>query len=61
MYSKHSFSGGSVAIVRWKTDSANIYRVAVQHLALFVPWELFLSETSGDINAIWKREKQVLP
>jgi hypothetical protein len=26
-----------------------------------VPWELFLCETSGDINAIWERQKQVLP
>ena len=48
-------------MVRQKTDSADVYRAAVQHLALFVPWESFLSETSGDINAIWEREKQVLP
>ena len=48
-------------MVRQKTDSADIYRAAVQHLALFVPWESFLLETSGDINAIWEREKQVLP
>ncbi|KAH8744187.1 hypothetical protein F5883DRAFT_655299 [Diaporthe sp. PMI_573] len=34
---------------------------AVQHLALFVPWESFLSETSGDVNAIWERQKQALP
>ena len=51
-YSEHSFLGGSVAMVRQKTDSADVYRAAVQHLALFVPWESFLSETSGDINAI---------
>ena len=48
-------------MVQQKTDSADVYRAAVQHLALFVPWESFLSETSGDINAIWEREKQVLP
>ena len=48
-------------MIRQKTDSADVYRAAVQHLALFVPWESFLSETSGDINAIWEREKQVLP
>ena len=33
----------------------------MQHLAIFVPWESFLSERSGDINAIWERHKQVLP
>lgn len=27
-------------------------------LALFVPWETFLSESSGDINDIWKQEKK---
>ena len=47
-------------MVRQKTDSADVYRAAVQHLALFVLWELFLSETLGDINAIWERKKQVL-
>ena len=31
---------------------------AVQHLALFVFWNLSLSETSGGINTIWEREKQ---
>jgi hypothetical protein len=25
-----------------------------------MPWELFLCETSGDINAIWERQKQAL-
>jgi hypothetical protein len=29
----------------------------VQHLALFVPWECFISESSGDINDIWMRQK----
>jgi len=29
----------------------------VQHLALFVPWECFISESSGDINDIWMRKK----
>ena len=37
------------------------YRAAVQHLAMFVPWENFLSEVSGDINDIWERQKQILP
>ncbi|RKK84509.1 hypothetical protein BFJ68_g17351, partial [Fusarium oxysporum] len=32
-------------------------RAAVQHLALFVPWECFISESSGDINDIWMRKK----
>lgn len=36
-------------------------RAAVQHLAMFVPWELFLSEESGDINAVWDRQKRLLP
>lgn len=35
-------------------------RAAVQHLALFVPWEQFLSDESGDINAIWDRERRLL-
>ena len=33
----------------------------MQHLALFVPWQLFLTEESDDINRIWDREKQALP
>lgn len=32
----------------------------MQHLALFVPWESFLSESSGDINDIWERQRRVL-
>ncbi|KAJ3530216.1 hypothetical protein NM208_g9424 [Fusarium decemcellulare] len=36
-------------------------RAAVQHLAIFVPWESFLYETSGDINTIWELQKQALP
>ncbi|KAH6879800.1 hypothetical protein B0T10DRAFT_152756 [Thelonectria olida] len=36
-------------------------RAAVQHLALFVPWESFLSVEEGDINVVWTREKQALP
>ncbi|KAH6874269.1 hypothetical protein B0T10DRAFT_552895 [Thelonectria olida] len=35
-------------------------RAAVQHLGLFVPWECFLSESSGDIDDIWARQKAVL-
>ncbi|KAG7403652.1 ATP-dependent DNA helicase PIF1 [Fusarium oxysporum f. sp. rapae] len=30
------------------------------HLALFVPWECFISESSGDINDIWTRQKEKL-
>lgn len=26
-----------------------------------MPWELFSSETSGDINTIWERQRQALP
>ncbi|KAM4061035.1 hypothetical protein HRG_012950 [Hirsutella rhossiliensis] len=32
-------------------------RAAVQHLALFAPWETFLSEERGDINEIWRRAR----
>ncbi|KAM4061622.1 PIF1-like helicase [Hirsutella rhossiliensis] len=32
-------------------------RAAVQHLALFVPWESFLGEEAGDINNIWARAR----
>ncbi|KJZ69967.1 hypothetical protein HIM_10638 [Hirsutella minnesotensis 3608] len=35
-------------------------RAAVQHLALFVPWESFLGDASGDINHIWGRERAAL-
>ncbi|KAM4063431.1 PIF1-like helicase [Hirsutella rhossiliensis] len=36
-------------------------RAAVQHLALFVPWEAFLGEEEGDINEIWRRARELLP
>ena len=52
MYSEHLFLGGSVAIVQQKTNSADIYRAAIQHLMFFVLWELFLLEILGDINTI---------
>ncbi|KAF2176615.1 hypothetical protein K469DRAFT_698380 [Zopfia rhizophila CBS 207.26] len=42
-------------------DDAYYRRAAVQHLATFIPWEQFLSEESGDINAIWERQKRLLP
>ncbi|XP_044717307.1 PIF1-like helicase domain-containing protein [Hirsutella rhossiliensis] len=35
-------------------------RAAVQHLALFVPWESFLGEEAGDINDIWARARESL-
>ncbi|KJZ68870.1 hypothetical protein HIM_11741 [Hirsutella minnesotensis 3608] len=35
-------------------------RAAVQHLALFVPWDSFLGER-GDINEIWARARELLP
>jgi len=28
---------------------------------MFVPWEHFLSDTSGDINSIWEKQKRLLP
>ncbi|RKK06850.1 hypothetical protein BFJ65_g18403 [Fusarium oxysporum f. sp. cepae] len=46
----------------WSDETEGYYqRAAVQHLALFVPWESFLSEGAGDINAIWERQKRALP
>ncbi|KAF9776917.1 hypothetical protein IL306_004833, partial [Fusarium sp. DS 682] len=33
---------------------------AVQHLALFVPWETFLGEERDDINDIWARARAAL-
>ncbi|KAF9774024.1 hypothetical protein IL306_008048 [Fusarium sp. DS 682] len=35
-------------------------RAAVQHLALFVPWETFLGEVRDDINDIWARARAAL-
>ncbi|XP_044718721.1 PIF1-like helicase domain-containing protein [Hirsutella rhossiliensis] len=35
-------------------------RAAVQHLALFVPWESFLGEEAGDIDDIWARARESL-
>ncbi|KAM4062521.1 ATP-dependent DNA helicase PIF1 [Hirsutella rhossiliensis] len=35
-------------------------RAAVQHLALFVPWESFLCEETGEINSIWERAREAL-
>ncbi|EFZ03310.2 PIF1 protein [Metarhizium robertsii ARSEF 23] len=35
-------------------------RAAVQHLALFVPWESFLCEATDDINLIWARALKAL-
>ncbi|KAM4061649.1 PIF1-like helicase [Hirsutella rhossiliensis] len=32
-------------------------RAAVQHLALFVPWESFVGVDAGDINDIWARAR----
>ncbi|KAF4469092.1 arrestin domain-containing [Fusarium albosuccineum] len=36
-------------------------RAAVQHLALFVPWEKFTTAVSGDINEIWGYYRRRLP
>ncbi|KJK73762.1 hypothetical protein H634G_10967 [Metarhizium anisopliae BRIP 53293] len=35
-------------------------RAAVQHLALFVPWQSFVGEESGDINCMWARARAAL-
>ncbi|XP_044715960.1 PIF1-like helicase domain-containing protein [Hirsutella rhossiliensis] len=41
-------------------ESCHRRRAAVQHLALFVPWESFLCEETGDINGIWARAREAL-
>ncbi|OAQ57976.1 ATP-dependent DNA helicase PIF1 [Purpureocillium lilacinum] len=41
-------------------DESAHRRAAVQHLALFVPWEEFLGEEEGDINEIWTAARDVL-
>ncbi|KID81371.1 PIF1 protein [Metarhizium guizhouense ARSEF 977] len=42
-------------------DEDSCYRrAAVQHLALFVPWQSFVGEQSGDINCIWARARAAL-
>ncbi|KAK7570760.1 hypothetical protein V3481_019299 [Fusarium oxysporum f. sp. vasinfectum] len=46
----------------WSEVTEGYYkRAAVQHLALFVPWESFLSEGAGDINDIWEGQRRALP
>ncbi|KAJ2899375.1 hypothetical protein MKZ38_003082 [Zalerion maritima] len=43
-------------------DDENYHRrAAVQHLAIFVPWQMFVCETVGDINDIWERQRLCLP
>ncbi|KAM4062455.1 hypothetical protein HRG_013633 [Hirsutella rhossiliensis] len=49
-----------VSLVRLKRDSNDGSCAAVQQLALFVPWELFLCEEMGDINSIWARARKAL-
>ncbi|KAF2175488.1 hypothetical protein K469DRAFT_724119 [Zopfia rhizophila CBS 207.26] len=44
-----------------KDDENYHRRAAVQHLAMFVPWQAFLCETVGDINDIWERKRLGLP
>ncbi|KAM4054520.1 PIF1-like helicase [Hirsutella rhossiliensis] len=41
-------------------DESCYRRAAVQHLALFVPWESFLGEGIGEINSIWARARDAL-
>ncbi|KAJ3455084.1 hypothetical protein MRS44_013684 [Fusarium solani] len=36
-------------------------RAAVQHLALFVPWEKFITAASGNINEVWEHWRRRLP
>lgn len=46
---------------RLQIDILRVYRAAVQHLAMFIPWEEFLTESSDDINDIWESRKRALP
>ncbi|KAM4058924.1 PIF1 protein [Hirsutella rhossiliensis] len=41
-------------------DESCYRRAAVQHLALFVPWESFLGEGTGEINSIWARARDAM-
>ncbi|KID83958.1 arrestin domain-containing protein [Metarhizium guizhouense ARSEF 977] len=43
-----------------KIEGSRVSRAAVQHLALFVPWESFLSVATGDIDGIWRDQQKVL-
>ncbi|WAO96996.1 Helitron-like-N domain-containing protein [Fusarium falciforme] len=43
------------------TNTDRCRRAAVQHLALFVPWEKFTTAASGDINEIWEHWRRRLP
>ncbi|KAM6514217.1 hypothetical protein FALCPG4_015374 [Fusarium falciforme] len=36
-------------------------RATVQHLALFIPWEKFITAASSDINEIWEHWRRQLP
>ncbi|EXU94845.1 helitron helicase-like domain protein [Metarhizium robertsii] len=44
-----------------RMDDSCVSRAAVQHLALFVPWEDFLRETTADIDSVWRRCRDSLP
>ncbi|KAL6411732.1 hypothetical protein AUP68_04106 [Ilyonectria robusta] len=45
-----------------QNDEESCYRrAAVQHLALFVPWESFLCRETDDINSIWAQAREALP
>ncbi|KAH7302896.1 hypothetical protein B0I35DRAFT_403075 [Stachybotrys elegans] len=44
----------------WILTDFTYHRAAVQHLGLFVPWERFTADSSGDLNDVWTRHKQRL-
>ncbi|KFG84187.1 hypothetical protein MANI_116079 [Metarhizium anisopliae] len=44
-----------------RMDDSCVSRAAVQHPALFVPWEGFLRETTADIDSVWRRCRDSLP
>ncbi|KAM4067871.1 PIF1-like helicase [Hirsutella rhossiliensis] len=43
-----------------EADDESCHRRCVLHLALFVPWESFLGEETGDINDIWAWARELL-
>ncbi|KAG7402987.1 hypothetical protein Forpe1208_v016900 [Fusarium oxysporum f. sp. rapae] len=51
---------GYLAMDFAEEDNSYHKRAAVQHLARFVPWDMFLCEVSDDINNIWERHKACL-
>lgn len=43
----------SIDFTTAEEEGSQFRRAAIQHLGLFIPWELFLERDTGDINNIW--------